>query len=85
MNFLKHKPNGNSAKKQWGRRGYPTLFTGSDFFLLSVVVSLKVGMHSSVKIKKYSCLYFNITFFVKIYFEIELLSQPSFNPNPNLN
>ena len=35
MNFLEHVPNGNSAKKQWGRGGYPTLFTGRDFYFLS--------------------------------------------------
>ena len=38
MNFLEHVPNGNSAKKQWGRGGYPTLFTGRDFFSLGEFV-----------------------------------------------
>ena len=33
MNFLEHVPNGNSDKKQWGRGGYPTLFTGRDFYI----------------------------------------------------
>ena len=42
MNFLKHKPNGNSAKKQWGKRGYPTLFTGRDFL---IYVALRLTDH----------------------------------------